>query len=166
MDQHETKEYFLSTYDAYADAILRFCIMKVSDREIAEDLTQEVFTRFWQTLRDGQEMRNGRAFLYTIARNLVIDWYRRKKELSLDSLQEQGTDFANNDLKQITNNAEAREVLEVIEDLDDPSREALLMRYVEGLSPSDIADITGESPNVISVRINRAIKKVQQRIHA
>ena len=51
MDQIEANEYFLQTYDQYADAIFRFALVKVSDRARAEDITQEVFMRFWQALR-------------------------------------------------------------------------------------------------------------------
>lgn len=165
MDHDETQAYFLETYDAYANDIFRFCLMKVSSREQAEDITQEVFARFWQTLRDGTELRNPRALLYTVARNLVIDWYRKKKESSLDVLQEQGVDFTNEDYRRITENAEMQEVLAAIARLDEPSRDALTLRFVDGLSPRDIAAITGESANAISVRINRAIKKVQDLIH-
>ncbi|MEK7080116.1 MAG: sigma-70 family RNA polymerase sigma factor [Patescibacteria group bacterium] len=166
MDQEDSKNYFLETYDAYGNDIYRFCLMKVSRSEVAEDITQEVFMRFWQTLRDGTELRNARALLYTIARNLVIDWYRKKKESSLDVLQDQGIDFAGDDWKHITQNAEHREVLEVIQQLDESSREALMLRYVDGLSPSEIAELSGETPNAISVRINRAIKKVKDLIRA
>lgn len=166
MDQEESKTYFLETYDAYGSDIYRFCVLKVSSKEVAEDITQEVFMRFWQSLREGTEFRNSRAMLYTIARNLVIDWYRKKKESSLDVLTEQGIDFGSEDFKKISENAEHREVLDVIETLDEQAKEVLLLRFVDGLSPRDIAELTGETPNAISVRINRAIKKVQERIHA
>jgi DNA-directed RNA polymerase specialized sigma24 family protein len=76
-------------------------VLKVSSREIAQDLTQEVFMRFWQTLRDGEKAYNERALLYTIARHLVIDWYRKKKESSLDALDEQGIEFRSNDHEDI-----------------------------------------------------------------
>ena len=161
MDQEDSHAYFLETYDAYGSDIFRFCLLKVSRREVAEDITQEVFMRFWQAVREGTELRNARALLYTMARNLVIDWYRKKKESSLDVLQDLGLDFANDDYKKITQNAEHQEVLRAINELDDPSREALLLRFVDGLSPRDIAEITGESANAISVRINRGVKKVQ-----
>jgi len=166
MDQEDSKAYFLETYDSYSTDIYRFCLLKVSRKEVAEDITQEVFMRFWQALREGTEMRNARALLYTMARNLVIDWYRKKKESSLDSLKEQGVDFANEDFKRISEYAEHQEVLRVINTLDESSREALLLRFVDGLSPQDIAAITNETPNAISVRINRAIKKVQENIRA
>ena len=165
MDQDETKAYFLQIYDTYASDIYRFCFLKVSNREQAEDLTQEVFTRFWQALREGTVMRSERALLYTVARNLVIDWYRKKKESSLDTLTESGIEFAGDSSADVTIAAEMAEALKAVNDLDEPSREALLMRYVEGFSPKEIANLTGESANAVSVRLNRAIKKVRAIMH-
>lgn len=155
------KEDFLRTYDAYGDDIYRFCAVKVSNAELAQDLTQEVFMRYWQAVRDGKDLRNERAYLYTLARNLVIDWYRKKKESSLDQLTEQGIDFANDSHLAIEQGAQVNEILAVVNRLDDAARDVLVLRFVEGLTPREIAEITGESANAISVRINRAIKKVQ-----
>jgi RNA polymerase sigma-70 factor (ECF subfamily) len=166
MDQTELKADFLRAYDQYADDIYRFCVLKVTNRELAQDLTQEVFMRYWQTMRDGEKMKNGRAYLYTIARNLIIDWYRKKKESSLDALTELGLDFGDDAHAKIEQSAQVREVLEVIRQLDDDARDALLLRYVEGFTPKEIAAMSGESANAVSVRINRAIKKVQNLIHA
>lgn len=161
MDQDETKAYFLQIYDTYADDLFRFCFLKVSSRELAEDLTQEVFTRFWQALREGTIMRSERALLYTIARNLVIDWYRKKKESSLDALTEDGIEFAGDTASDITREAEIGEALRAVDTLDVPSREVLILRFVDGLTPKEIATLTGESANAVSVRLNRAIKKVR-----
>ncbi|MBU1292906.1 RNA polymerase sigma factor [Patescibacteria group bacterium] len=165
MDQEDSKAYFLQIYDTYVSDIYRFCVLKVSSSELAEDLTQEVFTRFWQAIREGTHMRSERALLYTIARNLVIDWYRKKKEQSLDVLSEQGFEFKGDDATDIEDSAQVKEALSVIRQLDDVSREAVLMRYVEGLSPQDIAGITGDTANAVSVRINRAMKKVRAIMH-
>ncbi len=166
MDQEETKAYFLQIYDTYADDIFRFCLLKVSNRELAQDLSQEVFTRFWSALREGTVMRSERALLYTMARNLVIDWYRKKKESSLDVLSEQGIEFQGEDQDDVTREAEMQEALRVVQELDDASREVLLLRFVEGLSPKEIALLSGESANAVSVRINRAMKKVRTLMHA
>ena len=166
MDHEQTKAHFLEIYDRYADDIFRFCVLKVSPRERAEDITQDVFMRYWQSLREGTQIKNDRAFLYTLARNLIIDWYRKKKESSLDVLQEEGIDFGSLDHEDVLRGAEMREALEIVQTLDEPSREAVLLRYVEGWSPQEIAALSGESPNAVSVRINRAIKKIQERIHA
>lgn len=164
MDQDELNEQFLAVYDRYGDDIFRFCLLKVSGREVAQDLTQETFMRFWQQLRLGHEVENERALLYKMARNLVIDWYRRRKEQSLDALTDEGFEFASDDHHTVTERAELREVLETIRELDEPSREALTLRFVDGFSPKEIGELTGESANAISVRLNRAVKKVQDRL--
>jgi len=165
MDQEETKAYFLQIYDTYADDIYRFCYLKVSNRELAQDLSQEVFTRFWQALREGTVMRSERALLYTMARNLVIDWYRKKKESSLDVLTEQGIEFGGENAEDVTREAEMAEALRMVGQLDEASREVLILRFVDGLSPKDIALLSGESANAVSVRLNRAMKKMRTLMH-
>jgi RNA polymerase sigma-70 factor, ECF subfamily len=165
MDQDEAKDYFLLSYDTYADAIYRFVLMKVSDKEKAEDITQDVFMRFWQALREGTVLRNDRALLYAIARNLVIDWYRKKKETSLDALTDEGLEFEGSNETPILESAMNEEVLRVVYTLDEPSRESMLLRFVEGFSPAEIAALRGESANAVSVRINRALKKVREQLH-
>ena len=165
MDHEEMKEEFLAVYDQYSDAIFRFCQLRVSIRATAEDISQEVFTRYWQQLRLGKVIVNDRALLYSIARNLIIDWYRKHKEQSLDTLTDAGFEFAGDDHRKTIAQAEVKEVIAVISELDEPTREALLLRFVEGLTPKDIAEITGESANAISVRLNRGIKKVQEHLH-
>jgi RNA polymerase sigma-70 factor (ECF subfamily) len=165
MDHDQSKAHFLQIYDTYAADLYRFCAFKVSNRELAEDITQEAFMKYWQSLRE-QKIKNDRAFLYTVARNLIIDWYRRKKESSLDVLSDAGIEFESHDQTAITDTAEAREVLEVVQKLDEDSRDVFLLRFVEGFSPKEIATMRNESANAVSVRINRATKKVQELIHA
>jgi RNA polymerase sigma-70 factor, ECF subfamily len=165
MNQSSLKESFLQSFDAYSDAIFRFCLVKTSNKEMAEDLTQETFMRYWLSLKDGKAMTNTRSFLYTIANNLVIDWYRKKKASSLEVLEENGYEPPDTGTPSALGNAQWHEVLEVIQDLEDKDREVLLLRYVEGLDPKDIAEITQETANAISVRINRAIEKVQKKLH-
>ncbi|MDB5190386.1 MAG: polymerase sigma factor, sigma-70 family [Parcubacteria group bacterium] len=165
MDQESLKAEFLEAYEQYADELYRFCFFKVSDTERAEDIVQDTFTRFWQTLRKGDTIENPRALLFMIARNRVIDWYRKKKESSLDVLQEAGMDVLGNTAKDVEQSAEIAEVLAAVHTLDEPSREVILLRFVEGWTPQEIAASRGESANAVSVRLNRAIKKVQDHMH-
>lgn len=165
MNQSTLKNSFLETFDAYSDAIFRFCLVKTSNKELSEDLTQETFMRYWQSLVDGKEMTNKRSFLYTIANNLVIDWYRKKKSASLTVLEEDGFEPADTTILSPEKQSEFAEILSTIDDLDDKDKEVLLLRYVEGLNPKDIAVIQEETVNVVSVRITRAIEKVQKRLH-
>lgn len=165
MQQSTLKEDFLASFDTYSDAIFRFCLVKTSSKEVAEDLVQETFMRYWQSLSAGKQMRNTRSLLYTIANHLVIDWYRKKRSLSLDALSDDGFEPPEEQLSTSQDDAEFGRILGVIDDLEDKDREVLLLRYVEGLDPKDIAEITGDTTNVVSVRIHRAIEKVQKKLH-
>lgn len=164
MDQDTLKTQFSEAYDQYADELYRFCLFKVSDSERAQDFVQDTFTRFWQTLRTGAPVAYPRALLFTIARNRITDWYRKKKEDSLDAMQDEGIEFAGQTGIDIEHAASYREILSVIEELDEPSREVLLLRYTEGWTPAEIAELHDESANAVSVRLNRAVKKVQDRL--
>lgn len=164
MNQDALKQSFLETFDAYSDAIFRFCLVKTSNKELSEDLTQEVFMRYWNMLQEGKQMSNTRSFLYTVARNLVIDWYRKKKATSLDTLAESGFEAEDRKTFSPETDATVSEILAVVADLEEQDREVVMMRFVDGLEPKDIAEILQETPNAVSVRITRAIKKVQQKL--
>lgn len=163
MKQEELEHIFMESFSDYGDAIFRFCMVKVSNVELAEDMTQEVFMRYWQYLRDGKEMTNTRSLLYTIANNMAKDWYKRKKATSLDDELESGNEPQDTDVGPETSAAYA-EVLRAIEDLEPGDKEVLLLTHVEGLPPKEIAEVLGESANVISVRINRATKRLKQKL--
>ena len=83
----QLEQQFLDAYDAYADAIFRFVILRLRDRDAAKDLLQDVFVRTWDYLRAGKEVREMRPFLYQVARNLIIDNLRKSHgTVSLDQL--------------------------------------------------------------------------------
>ena len=164
MKQGDLQNIFSETFTTYSDAIFRFCMVKVSNVELAEDMTQEVFMRYWQYLRAGQEMTNTRALLYTIANNQAKDWYKKKKPVALDDRLAVGQvpvePAAGPDTL-----AAYQEVLSAMADMAEGDKEVLLLKYVEGMPPQEIAEIIGETANVVSVRINRATKRLQQRLH-
>lgn len=152
---------FLKAYDLYSDAIFRHCFFRVFDREVARDLVQETFMKTWEYLQKGHRIDNFRAFLYKVATNLIIDYSRKKKEISLDALKEQGFD----PVVQSREKADIFDIdaaLSAIRNLPDKYREVVTMRHVDDLSPAEIAQILGESENTISVRIHRGIKHIKQ----
>lgn len=163
MQQGTLEKVFVESFSKYGDAIFRFCIVKVSNVELAEDMTQEVFIRYWQYLRDGKEMTNTRSFLYTIANNMAKDWYKKKKADSLDHMMESG-DVPRDKTASPEQVAEYQEVLSAIKDMEDKDREVLLLKHIEGLAPKDIAEILDETANTISVRLNRATRRLQEKL--
>jgi RNA polymerase sigma-70 factor (ECF subfamily) len=156
-----TNEAFLEAYDAYADAIFRHCYFRVYDRERARDLMQECFMKTWEYITAGKEVKNLRAFLYRVANNLVIDSSRKKKERSLEEMAETGFDPSDNGHKQIVIDAESSHMKGLLERIEPHYRQVIEMRFIDGLSPSEIAEALGQTENAVSVRLHRGIKQLR-----
>ncbi len=166
MKANITKE-FEKVYGSESDAVFRFCLNRVSNREQALDITQETFLRLWKTLQGGEELRNHKAFLFTIARRLIIDWYRKKKSLSLENMttNEDGENYDVPDEKtniDVSGGAEGRYLLDKIRELSLGFRQPVYLRFVEGLSPAEIADVLEISANAASVRITRGLAELRK----
>ena len=162
MKSNAIEQEFTKTYDQFADAIFRHCVFRVSDREKAKDLTQGAFVRLWDYMAQGKEIDNMRAFLYRIANNLIIDEYRKKKEDSLDEMRdEEGFDIGFDTRQEIESRDEYERAQILLATLPDKYREVLVMRHIDGLSVKEIASLTHETENVVSVRIHRAIEKLK-----
>lgn len=154
-------------YGTESDSIFRFCLVRVSDREQALDLTQETFTRLWQNLQAGKEMTNARSFLFTVAHRLIIDWYRKKKAVSLEGLAGDDPDDVYEPVSEsakldIELEAEGRYLIDAIGKIGQSNRQPVYLRYVEGLSPPEIGEIMGLSTNAVSVRINRGLEELRK----
>jgi len=119
----------------------------------------------WDYVRVGNKVENMRAFLYQVATNIIIDEVRKKKnrvEVSLESLQEgYGFDPGDDSRERMIDRLEGKLIMGFLNDLDEKYREAVYMRYIDNLQPREIAQITGESENVVSVRIHRGIKRLR-----
>ena len=157
---------FKKIYEEQSDPIFRFCLVRVSNREQALDLTQETFLRLWNTLQKGEKIENNRAFLFTVTRRLIIDWYRKKKSISLDHMiDDENIPYDLPDEKSINIKefgAEGRFLLEKINTLSPTYRDPVYMRFVEDLSPKEIGNILYISENAASVRINRGLEELRK----
>lgn len=157
---------FLALYDAYADAVFRLCYAKVSSRDEAKDLSQEAFTRVFERLSSGGErIENLRAFLFTVTRNLIKDHYKRKKPVLERDLPEGAMEAVGvePDAERLT---EARIAFSALAQLPDAYREALSLHLVEGYGIGEVAEMLGERPNTVSVRVKRGIEKLRVLVRA
>jgi len=161
----QRKNQFLRAFDDLSNALFRHAYYRVFDRELAKDLVQEAFIKTWQQLEGSKaEILAIKPFLYRVLNNLIIDHARKHKEESLDVLLEQGFDpSAPYDESQFTF-LEAEKALQELSRLPSPYREVVVMRYLDELGPKEIAELIHESENVISVRLNRAVKILRQAI--
>jgi RNA polymerase sigma-70 factor (ECF subfamily) len=136
--------------------------------EQALDLSQEVFTRLWQSMNQaGTGIEYPRAFIFTVARNAIIDWYRKKKAVSLEAMEseeigEPYEPLSDSAVMDSRLEGEGRFLVDKINQLSPGHKDAVYLRFVEGLSPPDIAKILKISTNAASVRINRGIEELRK----
>lgn len=152
---------FLKIYDREADAIYRYCYFRLYDKEKGTDFMQEAFTKTWQYISEGNDVKNIRALVYKIVNNLIIDYVRKKKEASLETMQEGGFEPGERMNEMADNYLDAKSALAKLQYIEKEYREVVYMRYIENLTPREIAEIQNESVNVISVRIHRGLKKLK-----
>lgn len=158
-------------FDKHADELFRHCLLRLSDRDRALELTQETYLRAARYLNRGEELRNARAFLYRILNNLIVDEYRKWKSQSLDALleNEESSSYLEHEylkdpvdtLEEAMVRFDGARALDALRTLEEPYKSAIVFRYIDGLSPTEIANATGEQENAVSVRIHRALKKLR-----
>ncbi len=162
---HEAQDRFAKAYEEFSDAIFRHCYFHTFKREDAKEIMQETFMKTWEYIASGREIEQVRPFLYRTATNLMINASKKKKEQSLDELQEAGFDPGVEDDAHKRDVIQEQRVLEVLEKIEEPYRQVVMLRYIEDLTPAEIAEITGESANSVSVRIHRGLKQLRSLLH-
>lgn len=158
---------FAKAYDQYVDAIFRHIAYRLEDRERAREITQEVFMRAWDYAAVGHTIKDYRALLYTIAHNLIVNEYsRRRPSVSLDELEAEGFDQAGDTADQVVANAEYELLLSHIGTLPAHYRDVVVMRHIDDLPVWHIAELLGISESNVSVRLNRALAFLRKKFPA
>lgn len=141
----------LELEDQY-DKIYKYCYFKVKNPHIAEDLTQETFLKYFS---QNSYINRGKplAYLYTIAKNLCIDTYKKTENLSLDDDIESIDTIEDFE----TNIALKQAISTMSKDL----QEIVLLRFVNDLSMAEISYIMGLSRFAIYRKVNSALKKLK-----
>lgn len=159
------QEEFLKAYDSLADAIFRHCYFRVYQHELAMDLMQQTFMNVWRYMVQGNKVDNLRALLYRTANNLVIDESRKRREqYSLELLEEKGIEPSTRPKSSWEAKIDYEYLFPHLQSLEDEQRQVIIMRYIDDLSPKEIAVIIGETANVVSVRLHRAIDQLRKRL--
>ena len=153
---------FLAAYEEHADALFRHCVVRVRDREFAKDIVQETFTKTWDYLGKGKKVDHMRAFLFRVANNLIVDYSRRKKSSSLDTMMdEDGFEVVDESVTNPADVPDARAAMKLLDSLDEIYRTVITMRFVDSLTPKEIAIALHVTENVVSVRIHRGIARLK-----
>ena len=152
-------------YDKYVKKVYSFVLFKVSNKEVAEDLTQDIFLKTWQHIVDKKELKSFQAFIFRVARNTIIDHYRlsNKKTVDIDNIPEI-EDLKIDINESLDKSIDITKLLKNIYQLKVEYQEVLLLHYVQDLPIDDIAEILQKKKNNIRVIIHRALHKLKERV--
>jgi RNA polymerase sigma-70 factor (ECF subfamily) len=157
-------EQFSQIYDQYIEKIYRFVYLKVSSREVAEDITSKVFIKGWEAMnKQGADIKNPSAFLYQIARNSVIDYYRQKGRTNVVSadavaeLADAGIDIQDKAIL----NADVAMVKIAIQKLKKEYQDVLIWHYLEDMPIGQIAEMINKKEGNVRVILHRGLKDLK-----
>lgn len=159
---------FSEVYDEYHQKIYRYIYFKVPGQQIAEDLTGNTFLKFWEYINKSEkQVDNLQAFLYSIAHNIIVDYYRQRQESHQESLEISEAkqvidDNADKIINQIEIDQEMNKLIKAITDLSDDYNDVITLHYIEQYSIKEISEITGKTENNIRVILHRAIKVLKK----
>lgn len=137
----------------YSD-IYHYLYHRLSSVEDAQDLTQETFLRYVQSVGAAQLSKKGRAYLFTIARNVSIDYYRAKRLNTIELSSNLEETLASHE-------PERDNFSEIVAGLSKIHQELLSLRYAQGFGINEIATITGLSRFSIRRKIAQALSSIE-----
>jgi RNA polymerase sigma factor (sigma-70 family) len=157
----------------YKSKVYSYIFITVRDQHLAEDLFQDTFIKVIRSLQDGKYNDNGRllSWIMRIAHNLIIDHYRREKQLNTCSNTFNDQDlfnspkFSDENIEQLlVNDQVMKDVRRLVDELPDDQKEIILMRHYGGLSFKEIAEQTNVSINTALGRMRYALINLRRLI--
>ncbi len=140
------------------DKIYRYCYFKTYDDQIAQDITQETFLRFYkQGLNLGSDKEL--PYLYTIAKNLCIDHFRKQR--TVESLEEITEEVIDDPTEDLISNLTLRMT---ISKLPEDEQELIFLRYVNEVSITTICKITGLSRFAVYRKLSKSLKWLKEEL--
>jgi RNA polymerase sigma-70 factor (ECF subfamily) len=157
-------EAFGDLYMRYLDDIYQYIFYRVTDEGRAEDLTERVFVSAWEAIERYQP--RGYSFsswLYRIAHNAVVDYYRTDRdEKPLDAVTLTLADEALGPEETLIKKREVSRLLEAVAQLSEDRQRLIILRFVQGLSHAQVAEILGKSEGACRVIQHRALTALSE----
>lgn len=151
---------YAQLYDRYVDSLYRFIFFRVSSKELAEDLTADVFLKTWEYLgtKKGGEVKNFRALIYRISRNAIIDHYRKMAHRQEQSLQAAQLEPDTDVIETMIDDIEVKRLMQLVRKLKSEYQDVVILKYVEGMTAKQIGQVLDKSATSVRVTLHRALK--------
>lgn len=161
------KEAFGQLYKEYYLPVFRYIYLRVNDKKETEDLTQTVFLKVYKAIGRFQNVdADPLAYFFTVARNTVIDYYRGKKDLSLEE-NEQAYEIADskNDPEEEFFKSEIHDkIISAIKSLPEDQKEVLILKFINDIPNIEIARLMNKNEPAIRQIQHRALKALKEKL--
>lgn len=147
-------------FDRYHLRIFNFFNKMIQNKDVSEDLTQDVFYKIMK-YRTSYKNGNFTSWIYTVARNIFSSYYQKQKKVRVSSLDEK---FIKSDEKfdSDSNEDEINHLQRALLKLNQNDRELIIMNRYQEIKYAEIAEIIGSSEGAVKVRVHRALKKLKE----
>ena len=156
-------------YDLYAEAIYRYLYRYLGDANRAEDLTSEVFVKLLQVLNTSRAPHdNLPGWLYRVAHNQAMDWFRQQKKWDSRSLDDDAgghlevTSGDESPLAALERGQSQQQLREAIRKLTEDQQRVILLRFAEGRKCAEVAELMGKSEGAIKTMQHRAVTRLRK----
>jgi RNA polymerase sigma-70 factor, ECF subfamily len=155
---------FGKLYGRYVDMVYRYVLFRVGDRELAEDVTSETFLRALRRIASvTYQGRDVGAWLVTIARNLVLDHVKSSRfRLEVPKAEVDDSAVQAGPEQQVMAKLTNAELLKCIEQLGDDQRECIALRFLQGLSVAETAELMHRNEGAVKALQHRAVRRLAQ----
>lgn len=157
-------------YHRHIDRISRICYRIVLDRTHLADCVQEVWCKVFGNLEQFEGRSSFGAWLNSVAARTAIDYCRKKqrrRHLGIDTIPAEALPAAEpGDAEQLDNALMQRRIHEALADISVNQRTAFVLRYVEEMSPAEIADVLGCREGTVRTHIQRCLVTLRGRLTA
>lgn len=160
--QSGDQDAFGRIYDHFADKIYRFIYFRVGHKEVAEDVLSDTFVKSWQKINQINSPAALSGWLYQIAKNNIIDYYRLKKELVALSEVEEFLEDEASAVDSVNLSLQQNKILKVLTQLPLDQQEVIKYRFFEDLTNEEIAYVMGKTEGAVRVLQHRAITKLKE----
>jgi len=159
--QKGDKDAYGAIYNLYYKQVYRYCYFNLRDSALAQDVVQETFLKAWKSI-GSFSLENGgtvQAFLYRIARNLIIDHSRKKRTTRLD--EHENIEAESQIEENIDRDSEKEKLKEAIGQLGEKDRQIVILRYFEEMSFAEMSKVIKIREGALRVRIHRILEKLK-----
>lgn len=164
----KAQEKFSKIYDDNIEKIYRFVFLRVSSKELAQDITSETFMKCWGSFKSNPDnIKNPRAFLYKAAKNLVIDHYRkqgRSQTITADLNDIQLADPKADIEQKVILASDMETIRKALGLMNEDYQNAIIWRYLEDMPIKEVSQLLERSEEATRVLLHRAMKDLKNRL--